>query len=112
MLTSQTAYTPPSTKPHRTPPRPVLPSAGKQSTRYDETAASKQVHGSLEEHQTISTHDAEERYWLKSITILFVAMALAALTLMTYFIFFIPDSFQYDITPQRDFSTWHPGQSS
>ncbi|WP_417748561.1 hypothetical protein [Rosistilla oblonga] len=49
---------------------------------------------------------------MKSITILFVAMALAALTLMTYFIFFIPDSFQYDITPQRDFSTWHPGQSS
>ncbi|QDV70516.1 hypothetical protein Poly24_42400 [Rosistilla carotiformis] len=56
-------------------------------------------------------HDAEERFRLKAIAILFVAMALAGLILMAYVIF-IPESLDYDITPQRDFSTWHPGQSS
>lgn len=52
----------------------------------------------------------EDRHIIGLLMLLLAITVVPAIILAVYIIF-NPDSFQYDITPQKDFSTWHPGKS-
>jgi hypothetical protein len=56
------------------------------------------------------THETEDRSILYLSVLMFLIMVLPAFVLIAYLIM-NPDAFMFEITPQRDFSSWVPGQS-
>ena len=52
----------------------------------------------------------EDSYIFRLLILMLVALVLPGLLGMVYLIL-NPDAFMYDITPNRDFSSWYPGKA-
>ncbi|WP_168567083.1 hypothetical protein [Crateriforma spongiae] len=58
----------------------------------------------------MESSDTEARHLLGMFLLMFALMVLPALLLIVYLVM-NPDAFMYEIAPQRDLSSWHPGKS-
>jgi hypothetical protein len=66
------------------------------------------ANGAFERHD--APDDDEEAYITKLILMLVALLIVPAILMMVYLIIY-PDSLMYNITPNRDFSSSHPGTS-
>lgn len=90
---------------------PTLESRPVHFPSRNETSQKKETIGqSLSWRRELDRVCADEvRYITTMIAIMIFVLVLPALLMMAYLIF-NPDAFTYDITPQKDFSSWSPGK--